>query len=122
MATSKDVNGNTTTYDYTDPYYWRLSEVDKPSGGGSTYTYNTGSTFPWNIRTSTKQTASANITTETVLDGLGRTSQAQLTSDPEGTDYVDTTYDALGRSTQCRIRIVPAHRRQTELPTTPTMG
>ena len=32
-----------------------------------------------------------------IYDGLGRLTQTQLTSDPEGTDYVDTTYDALGR-------------------------
>ena len=96
MTTSEDVNGNTTTYKYTDSNYWRLSEVDKPSGGTTTYTYNTSSP-PWDIATSSKQTSTTNVTTDTVLDGLGRTSQTQLTSDPEGTDYVDTTYDVLGR-------------------------
>ena len=96
MTTAEDVNGNTTTYKYTDPHYWRLMEVDKPSGGVTTYAYNNTST-PWWVQTSVKQTSSANVTTKVVLDGLGRTSQTQLASDPGGTDYVDTTYDLLGR-------------------------
>jgi RHS repeat-associated protein len=31
------------------------------------------------------------------VDGLGRLSQTQLTSDPDGTDYTLTTYDGMGR-------------------------
>jgi RHS repeat-associated protein len=96
MTSAKDVNGNTTTYKFTDPYYWRLAEADYPDGGSTKYAYTTSSP-PWSTATTFKQTSTANITTNTVLDGLGRTSQTQLTSDPSGTDYVDTTYDALGR-------------------------
>jgi RHS repeat-associated protein len=96
MASSTDVNGNQTTYKYVDPNFWRLTEVDTPSGGKTAYTYNTSSP-PWDVATSSKQTSTTYLTTDTVLDGLGRTSQTQLTSDPAGTDYVDTGYDALGR-------------------------
>lgn len=32
-----------------------------------------------------------------LVDGLGRKSQTQLTSDPDGTDYTVTTYDGMGR-------------------------
>jgi hypothetical protein len=35
-----------------------------------------------------------------VFDGLGRTSQTQLSSDPSGMTYTLTTYDALGRKPQ----------------------
>jgi RHS repeat-associated protein len=96
MTSSKDVNGNTTTYKFTDADYWRLSEADRPDGGSTKYAYTTSST-PWSMATTVKQSSTANITTNAVLDGLGRTSQTQMTSDPSGTDYVDTTYDALGR-------------------------
>jgi YD repeat-containing protein len=41
--------------------------------------------------------ASQNVVRTVLLDGLGRTSQTQITSDPQGTDYTVTTYDALGR-------------------------
>jgi RHS repeat-associated protein len=33
-----------------------------------------------------------------LLDGIGNVVQSQLASDPEGTDYVDTTYDPAGRN------------------------
>ena len=97
MASSTDVNGNVTNYKYTDANYWRLSEVDKPNGGLTAYAYNTTSSTPWWVQTSAKQSSTANVTTKIIMDGLGRTSQTQLASDPGGTDYVDTTYDALGR-------------------------
>ena len=32
-----------------------------------------------------------------IIDGLGRPIKSQLTSDPDGITYTDTTYDALGR-------------------------
>jgi len=34
---------------------------------------------------------------QTVVDGYGRVTQAQVTSDPDGVDLTDTTYDAFGR-------------------------
>src|SRR5207244_11318529 len=49
------------------------------------------------VVTTSKITASTNKTVTTVLDGLGRISQTQLNSDPQGIDYTDITYDALGR-------------------------
>ena len=39
----------------------------------------------------------AAVSQTTVFDGLGRLSQTQLTTDPSGTVYTDTTYDTLGR-------------------------
>jgi RHS repeat-associated protein len=40
---------------------------------------------------------SNNLKNTAVVDALGRVKQTKLTSDPDGTDYVDTTFDALGR-------------------------
>jgi RHS repeat-associated protein len=96
LATSTDLNGNVTTYEHNDANFWRLTKLDRPNGGSTTYTYNTTSS-PWDIATSSKQTSTANITRDTILDGFARVTQTQLTSDPEGTDYVDTVYDNLGR-------------------------
>lgn len=96
VVASKDANQNSTTYTY-DPSIWRVTGFSYADGGSTTTTYNFGTNSPWNIVTSSKKDSTTNVTSEAVLDGLGRTSQTQLTSDPSGTDYVDTVYDALGR-------------------------
>ncbi len=49
------------------------------------------------VSTSTAITSTLNLNKTTIYDGLGRATQTQLTSDPGGVDYVDKTYDALGR-------------------------
>ncbi len=87
---------NYTYYTYNDPV-WRQREVNYPDGGSTMTTYNTGSTLPWGISTSSAINSTTNLNQTTIFDGLGRVKQTQLTSDPEGTDYVDTTYDSLGR-------------------------
>lgn len=98
-----DVNNNKTTYKYNDPL-WRLTEVDNPDGGATTTTYNTGTSTPWTVSTCSTITPSSScpagtnsLTGLAKLDGLGRTIERQTTSDPGGTDYMDTTYDVLGR-------------------------
>jgi YD repeat-containing protein len=63
-------------------------------GGQTTITY--GTSTPINITTTTKIDGTHSLVSTTVLDGLGRTSQTQ-TSSPQGTIYVDTTYDSNGR-------------------------
>ncbi len=110
-ATSTDVNGRPTTYEFADPNYWRLTKVDKPNGGSTTYTYNT-STAPWDIATSSQQTSTASVTNDTVFDGLGRVSKTELTSDPVDDDVVDTAYDTLGR-----VASVSNPHRSTSSPT-----
>jgi RHS repeat-associated protein len=95
-VSTKDVNGNQTTYTYGDPYFWRITAVGYPDGGSRTYTYNTVST-PWNIITTSKKDSATNVVGKVVLDGLGRTTRQEVTSDPNGTSYVDTAFDADGR-------------------------
>ncbi len=111
MATSTDLNSKVTTYEFTDSDFWRLTKVDRPNGGSTTYTYNTV-TPPFDTATSSKQTSSVNVTTDTVLDGFGRVIQTQQTSDPAGDDFVDTVYDALGR-----VASVSNPHRSTSSPT-----
>jgi YD repeat-containing protein len=88
-----DENGQPTTFGYDN--MWRQSLVTSPDGGQTTTTFNLASTPP-NITTSSKIDAVRNLTGETVLDGLGRAIHQQLTSDPTGTDVVDTAYDTVG--------------------------
>jgi RHS repeat-associated protein len=89
-------NNQPTSYSWTDPNYWRLTQINYPDGGQKTATYNTAST-PWNIVQTTKINGTQTLTTKTIYDSLARVSQQQLTSDPDGTTYTDTTYDADGR-------------------------
>jgi hypothetical protein len=98
LNSSTDLNtpANTTTYTYNDPL-WRLTEVSYPDGGSTTWTYNTGSKYPWTMSTSSAIGGSVGpLTTTTTYDGLARQIQQELTSDPSGTTYTATTYNAIG--------------------------
>jgi len=97
LVSSKDVNGNITNYAFNDPNFWRATGSTNPDGGATTVTYNLGTNSPWNIVTSSKKDSSINVTSEVIVDGFGRTTRTEMTSDPGGTDYVDTVYDSLGR-------------------------
>ena len=104
LQTHWDENGQPTTYTYNDPLF-RLTAVNSPDGGSAGYAYNDLSvpnpsvTFTRKITSSTPSNTPANTSfVETgIVDGLGRLRHTQ-TSDPEGTDYVDTTYDGNGRT------------------------
>jgi YD repeat-containing protein len=97
---------NTETTHYTYDTMRRLTEVTYPSGGGwETLVYND---TPRSLSvTFTKAITQPNppcvpnssgcLTKVAYADGLGRLTQTQLTSDPYGTVYTDTTYDSLGR-------------------------
>jgi len=96
--TVTDANSQVTTYKYNDPL-WRRTEIDYPDGGSTTYSYTDAPPASVTTTTVIDNTISPPYTTSsrTVLDGLGRVSQEQLTTDPQGTDYTDITYDHLGR-------------------------
>ena len=96
LTISKDQNGQTTTYLYNDSLA-RPKVANYPDGGQTTISYNDSGSSP-SVTTSKKiDTSGRLLTTVNVMDGLGHAVQAQLTSDPDGTDYTDTTYDGLGR-------------------------
>lgn len=96
-----DVNGQATNYSYTanvaDPLY-RLKSVTDPDGGVVSYTYNTGSTLPWTITTSTSiGPGQPAISSTSVIDGLGRSVMASgsvysTSTDPNNTSS-GTRYD-----------------------------
>lgn len=92
MTSLTDANGNATSSAYSDAAFWRPASISFPDGGKTSWAYSSATS----LTTTTKMNSSQNLVSTTLLDGLGRTKQTQLT-DPEGVDYQDTKYDALGR-------------------------
>jgi len=93
VITETGENGLNTAYSYDSML--RPLTTTFPDGGQTSITYN--DVPPFTVTTSTEVTSSVNITSVVTADGLGRTGQTQLTSDPDGATTVVTTYDVLGR-------------------------
>lgn len=98
----KDANDNTTGYTYDSML--RPLVTSYPDGGQKTLCYTdvggascTAAGPPYQTVTTTKLTSTLNMVNTTVYDSLGRLTQQQLNSDPQGTVYTVTTYDSLGR-------------------------
>jgi hypothetical protein len=83
-----------TTYAYNDPLQ-RLTETDFPDGGQTTISYDDTART---VTTTKKVSSGVNMTTVSVMDGMGHVTQTQLTTDPEGIDYSDITYTGLGQA------------------------
>ena len=107
MTSVTDPNLQTTTSQYD--ILTRLTQVSYPDGGSTSYCYTdtggstcTQSGAPYEVVITKAITSSPmlNETSTIVVDGLGRLSQTQLNSDPSGTTYTQTIYDALGRKYQ----------------------
>ena len=77
-ATVTHGDGGTTSFSFTEP--------SSPS-----------TSSPITVSSSSPIDSSNTLTNSVTVDGLGRVIQTQLTSDPAGTDKVDTVYDAVGR-------------------------
>ncbi len=92
-ASTKDPNNLVTSFSYD--LLNRLTQKNNPDGGQISLSYN--DVPPVSNTTTTKINSTQSAVTTRVFDGLGRPKQSQLTSDPQGTVYTDTTYDALGR-------------------------
>jgi YD repeat-containing protein len=119
LATSSDENSQVTTYKYNTPPsnctapdgLDRLSEIDYPDGGKKTFCYFDGSYNPNenpataipvpNVTTSVLMTASNTWKTSVAAtDGLGQQIWNEVTTDPQGPSYVNTTYDGEGDTWQ----------------------
>jgi RHS repeat-associated protein len=90
-----DQNSLTTSYAYADPLT-RLTQINNPDGGQTTVSYSDTAPAP-TVTTTKKINSTQSVTSVSVSDGLGHVTQTQLTSDPQGAAYSDTTYDGLGR-------------------------
>jgi RHS repeat-associated protein len=95
VTSTTDENLQPTTYIYGDPSRWSPTEIDYPGGAQTNYSFS--SSVPWTVSTTQKIDVGKNLALTTILDGLGRTSKQELTSDPNGTVITDTQYDAMGR-------------------------
>jgi RHS repeat-associated protein len=91
-----DQNNLTTVYKYADSLD-RLTETDFPDGGKTTLAYNDTPASPTVTSTKKLNSSGVTITAVSVANGFGQVKQTQLTSDPQGAVYQDTTYDGLSR-------------------------
>ncbi|MBI1748487.1 MAG: RHS repeat protein, partial [Acidobacteria bacterium] len=104
LTSSKDANNQTTNYIYNTPPSGcsfpdgldRLSEIDYPDIGKTMFCYNDAAPSP-SVTTTKLINSSTTLATIATTDGFGHVVKTQLTSDPDGTDITDTTYDGLGR-------------------------
>jgi len=100
VTSSTDQNNLVTSYKYVDNL-GRLTETDLPDGGKTTITYNDAAYNPStpspSVTTTKKINASTSVVAVSARDGLGHVVRTLLSSDPQGTVYTDTVYDALGR-------------------------
>jgi RHS repeat-associated protein len=88
--TTWDLNNNPTTYTYDA--LLRPLRTNYPDGGQTANTYTSPTSSTQNVKLSSSQT----VTGVTVLDGMGRISQEQLSSDPSGATVTDAVYDGNG--------------------------
>jgi RHS repeat-associated protein len=90
-----DLNASRAGTTYLYDLFGRQTQKKTPDGGETDTAYN--DVPPVSVTATTKINSSQNLVSTAVKDGLARTTQTQLTSDPQGTVYADTAYDALGR-------------------------
>ncbi len=95
LASATDENSKTTSYQYNDPLL-RPTQVNYPDGGETTYAYNDSAPNPTVTASELLNSSGTWKTSVVVMDGMRHTIQTQLTSDPDGTDFVDTTYNGMG--------------------------
>ncbi len=104
LASSTDENNQVTSYTYADPFN-RLTEIVGPSTGGAspttTYGFNDSSALspPYNPTVTTTELLNVNGASEVstlTMDPMGHPIETQMTSDPDGTDTVLTSYDGMG--------------------------
>jgi RHS repeat-associated protein len=93
-ASMTDPNNATTSYTYDA--LGRPLTTARADGGQTANNYV--DTIPNSVTTSSSITTTLNKVQATTLDGFGRTSRTELVSDPDGPDYLDTTYDSVNRT------------------------
>ncbi|HWZ99247.1 MAG TPA: RHS repeat-associated core domain-containing protein [Candidatus Dormibacteraeota bacterium] len=91
LTSFTDQNSKTSNYLYDA--LWRITSASFPDTGQLVFSYPNLTT----IEKKRQITSTLWLDLFSYYDGLGRIKQTQLVSDPDGTTFVDTTYDKLGR-------------------------
>jgi len=112
LTGSTDPNSQPINYKYNTPPSGcsfsdgldRLSEIDYPDGGKTTYCYNDSAYNPStpspSVTTTKTITSSLNEVSTTAFDGMNHKVKTILSSDPDGATYTATSYDGNARPYQ----------------------
>lgn len=107
QASMTDANLQSTNKAYD--LMGRVTNISYPDAGSIGYCYSDvlsgngglcSSGPPFQVNIAKAITATVNETETIILDGLGRVSQTQLTSDPDGTTYTLKLYNGYGEVSQ----------------------
>ena len=115
-----DVANNRAGTVYTYDSVNNPLSISYPDGGGVSTSYN-GYALPLTKTTTTLASPDPSVTTNTVMDVMGRVSATQLSSDPYGTVYTSYTYDPVfdtepeGASDPYRSTSDPTYRHGSSL-------
>jgi YD repeat-containing protein len=93
LTSTVDLNTRQTSYAYDGMS--RPHTINYPDGGGKTITYS-GETLPEVITTTVAATPNPNVESSVTLDGMGRVSNSEQITDPQGWDKIDTVYNQDG--------------------------
>lgn len=101
VTSQTDANNRTTSFQYNDALN-RLTRVDRPDGGWTSYNYFVSSAYPSSgtsyVQTRTSIDATRSTESYQFFDGLGRPARSFPIYEPgRGWQTTDTQYDALGR-------------------------
>jgi YD repeat-containing protein len=92
LTSATDENLKQTAYTYADSLN-RLTLTTYPDNGQTAVTYK--DSVP-SVTATTLATPDPTVTKVSIMDGVGHVIHTQLTTDPYGADYVDTSYDGEG--------------------------
>lgn len=99
MTSMTDTNNQVTTSTYNDPFFWRPAQVSSPDGGWEAFSYPSLTETDTHVGI-TNSTPSTTCSTgcrynQALFDGMGRTAENVLVSDPDGETTVTKTYDPV---------------------------
>lgn len=98
LSSATDENLQQSTFSYYGNSFWnRPMQATFPDGGQKSYTYSDSGPNPSVSISTLMNSGGTSETSTTIMDGVGHVLYTELTSDPFGSDTVQTTYDGNGR-------------------------
>jgi RHS repeat-associated protein len=101
-TSATDVNGQTTTAAYNDPYFWRPASVTDPTNAAVNLSYISSTQLEASLNFNAGNSTSDVVAT---ADGLGRPHVGQIRQAPGGSNFdsIETDYDAHGRESRVTL-------------------